>query len=123
MRERGSCRGWWVVALWCGLACASACRDITVCELPDEDNQCSADSDCLLVFCGVSCCPCERVASRRQFEGTYCMVIVDKGFDAARRQCTEAREKTCDGVVCTGVQACPHPLGARCEGGRCVAAY
>jgi hypothetical protein len=26
-------------------------------------------------------------------------------------------------VVCTGVAACPHPLGARCEGGRCVAAY
>jgi hypothetical protein len=110
-----------VGALLAALA-LSGC-EITVCELPEEDNVCDDDADCLLAFCGTNCCPCEMVVSRRQLEGTYCMVPVAEGFEAAREECREARETVCEGVSCTGLSACPHPRRARCDGGRCVAAY
>ncbi len=100
------------------------CDDITVCALPESDNGCHGDGDCLLVYCGISCCPCEWVASRGQFDQTYCMVEVGEGFTKARSACSEARDTACDGVSCTGANACPHPTRARCdEEGRCVAAY
>ena len=105
------------------VAAATAGCDITVCELDERDNTCEDDGDCLLAFCGTNCCPCELVASRRQFDSTYCMVEVGEGFDTARRECQEARETICEGVVCTGAVACPHPTRARCDEGRCVPAY
>lgn len=111
------------VALAVALAAAGCDLSITVCELPERDNVCDGDGDCLLAYCGVSCCPCELVASRRQFEGTYCMVEVGEGFEAARRECREARETSCEGVSCTGAAVCPHPSRAACRDGRCVAAY
>lgn len=110
-----------LAALAAGLAIAGC--EVTVCELPESENVCSGDSDCLLAYCGTNCCPCEIPVSRRQFEGTYCMVDVRDGFEAARRECREARETICEGVVCTGLTACPHPTRARCDGGRCVAGY
>jgi hypothetical protein len=110
-----------VLALLCSLMWGCD-LDITVCELPESDNVCEGDSDCLLVYCGVECCPCERVASRRQLEGTYCMVPVEEGFEAARRECREAREKSCEDADC-GLGVCPHPRSAVCEDGMCVAAY
>jgi hypothetical protein len=96
--------------------------DITVCELPEELNTCEDDNDCLLAYCGVNCCPCEVVASREQFEETYCMVDIVEGFDRARTYCEEARDTVCDGVDCIGTP-CPHPRGAACDGGQCVAVY
>lgn len=98
--------------------------EITVCELPEELNVCEVDDDCLLVYCGVNCCPCEVVASRDQFEETYCMVDIVEGFDRARSYCEEARETVCDpDGSCTGANPCAHPRDAACDDGHCVAAY
>lgn len=97
--------------------------EITVCELPEELNVCEDDDDCLLVYCGVNCCPCEVVASRDQFEETYCMVDIVEGFDRARSYCEEARDTVCDDVSCTGANPCPHPRDAACDDGHCVAVY
>ena len=109
-----------ILASW---ALAGCDLEITVCELPESLNTCGGDGDCFLVYCGVECCPCERVASARQFEETYCMVRASAGHTAAREECQEARDTNCEGVSCTGVNACPHPVDAVCEDGRCVAAY
>lgn len=109
------------LALIMTAACWGGCDadDISVCELPESLNTCEGDDDCLLVYCGVECCPCERVASRRQLDETYCM---DDRFDFAREACEEARQQVCEGVSCID-NPCPHFAGARCEGGICVAAY
>jgi hypothetical protein len=113
------------LVLLCFVSLLMACDlDITVCELPEEDNVCSGPEDCMLLYCGVECCPCPRPASRRQFEGTYCMVPIEEGVSAARQECREAREKNCDGVECRGLTACPSPpTRAACRDGRCQAAY
>jgi hypothetical protein len=90
--------------------------DVTVCELPEELNTCAGDGDCSLAYCGVECCPCERVASRRQLDETYCM---GDEFGIAREACEEARTLACGGVDCLA-SPCPHPTRAACESGRCV---
>ena len=113
------------ISSWLGGAClvlsllVSGCdrSDISVCELPDDLNTCEDDSDCVLVYCGVECCPCERVASRRQLDETYCM---GDDFGVARQACEEARELACDGVDCMA-NPCPHPTRAVCDNGICVA--
>lgn len=110
-----------VLAVAAGLAVAGC--EITVCELNEEDNVCDDDGDCLLAYCGTNCCPCEIPVSRRQFESTYCMVEASEGFDAARRECREARETVCEDVDCRGTTVCPRPTRARCDGGHCVGAY
>jgi hypothetical protein len=103
--------------------CLLGCEpDITVCELPEELNTCESDDDCLLAYCGIDCCGCERVASERQFDETYCMVRFEDGPDTARRQCQEARDTVCDDVTCIGTTACAHPTRAECnDAGRCIA--
>jgi len=113
---------WQVLTLAALLLVFAGCDpDISVCELPEELNVCEDDGDCLLVYCGVNCCPCEIAASQDQFDETYCMVRVEDGFEAARRHCEEARDTACEGVSCTGVNACPHPTAAVCDDGRCTA--
>jgi hypothetical protein len=99
----------------------AGCGREGACELPEGDNTCEGDGDCLLAYCGVSCCPCELAVSRTQFEGTYCMATVEEGFEIARDLCQEARDLACDGVSCSGASACPHPTRAVCEDGRCHA--
>jgi hypothetical protein len=107
--------------LW-GLAVTVGCDpDISVCELPEDLNVCDGDGDCLLAYCGIDCCECERVASVRQFDETYCMATVDDGYETARRQCQEARDTVCGDGACTS--PCPHPTRAACEDGHCVARY
>lgn len=113
-------RALWIV-LCCVLLSLTGCGREGACELPEEDNLCDGDGDCLLAYCGVSCCACEVAVSRRQFEGTYCMATVDQGFEVARDLCEEARDMVCDGVSCGGASACPHPVRAVCEEGRCHA--
>lgn len=109
-----------VIMIVCAFFLSLSCDDITVCELPESLNTCEGHDECFLVYCGVECCPCKRVASENQFDETYCMVKIEDGFDAARRQCQEAREKSCDGVECGGIAACPQPVKAECREGRCV---
>jgi len=99
---------------------ASCDLDINVCDLREADNSCSDDDDCVLVLCGVSCCACELVASRRQLDEAYCMVEAREGLAAARDRCQEARDTICDSVNCS-LEPCPHPTAAVCEAGRCSA--
>ncbi len=113
-------RVFWLI-LGLALISLAGCGRQGACELREEDNVCEDDSDCLLAYCGVSCCPCELAVSRRQFEGTYCMATVTEGFEVARDLCEEARDLACEDVSCTGANACPHPTRAVCEGGRCHA--
>jgi hypothetical protein len=114
-------KGIWLALLWAALAAAGCEPDISVCELPDELNTCENDDDCLIAYCGIDCCRCERVASTRQFDETYCMATLADGYEAARSLCQEARDTVCSGEPCTN--PCPHPQRAVCDGGRCVAGY
>ncbi len=106
--------------LCCFVLLLASCQREGACYLPEEDNRCSGDDDCLLAYCGVSCCPCEIAVSRTQFENTFCMATIADGFEIARDSCEEARETVCDGVSCMD-QPCPHPTRAVCDEGLCHA--
>jgi hypothetical protein len=114
-------KGIWPVVLWALVTVPGCDPDVSVCELPEELNVCENDDDCLIAYCGIDCCSCERVASVQQFDETYCMARFDEGYAAARSLCQEARDTVCGDGACT--TPCPHPHRAACDGGRCVAAY
>lgn len=88
----------------------------SVCEYKEEDNVCKGDEDCLIAYCGVDCCACPVILSKKQFNSTYCMA---ESYSEARGLCKEAREKRCEDVDCSS-QICPHPKGTKCENNKCI---